>query len=215
MRPKPPRASDAVLARSPLAQAALAAALTAILYIPGLAVSPPHLTHDEIKFALQAKSIADTGRDFNGRRFAVYFPEPGYSAGRDPVCIYLTAGALAVLPLDERSIRLPSVIVGALGVGLIFLLAHRLFGRASLAWLVAALLALTPTYYIHSRLALSVIYPVPFVLLWLLALKRHLDAPSGGSAAWCGHGEHAIPATDNTDFTRSRRSLCNPPQCYP
>ena len=194
MRPKPPRASDAALARSPLAQAALAAALTAILYIPGLAVSPPHLTHDEIKFALQAKSIADTGRDFNGRRFAVYFPEPGYSAGRDPVCIYLTAGALAVLPLDERSIRLPSVIVGALGVGLIFLLAHRLFGRASLAWLVAALLALTPTYYIHSRLALSVIYPVPFVLLWLAGAEaasgcaapprlRRGAAPRWGSAS--------------------------------
>ena len=24
-----------------------------------------------------------------------------------------------------------------------------------------------------------------------------------------------IPATDNTDFTASRLSLCSPPQCYP
>src|SRR5262245_16981157 len=124
MRPKPPRASDAARTRSQLGQAALASALTAILYIPGLVLSPPHLLHDEIKFALQAKSIADTGRDLNGRRLAVYFPEPGYSVGRDPVCIYVTAGALAVLPLDERSIRLPSTIVGAVGVGLIFLIAH-------------------------------------------------------------------------------------------
>jgi hypothetical protein len=47
-------------------------------------------------------------------------------------------------------------------------------------------LATTPTYFIHSRFALSVIYPVPFVLLWLLALQRHLAAPQRYSAALCG-----------------------------
>jgi 4-amino-4-deoxy-L-arabinose transferase-like glycosyltransferase len=168
------------------AQAGVAAVLTALLYLPGLAVSPPHLLHDEIKFALQSKSIADTGRDLNGRMFAVYFPEPGFSGGRDPVCIYVTAGVLAVLPLTDTSIRVPSALVGALGVGLVFLLAHRVFGRASTAWMVALLLALTPTYFIHSRLALSVIYPVPFVLIWLLVLQWHLSAPRRLTAALCG-----------------------------
>ena len=172
--------------RSPLVHAALAAALTAILYIPGLSASPPHLTHDEIKFGIQSKTIADTGRDVNGRMFAVYFPEPGFSGGRDPVCIYLTAAVLTALPFTEQTIRLPSALVGAFGAGLIFLLAHRLFGRISTAWIVAAVLVTTPTYYIHSRLALSVIYPVPFVLLWLLLLQRHLAAPHRYSAALCG-----------------------------
>jgi 4-amino-4-deoxy-L-arabinose transferase-like glycosyltransferase len=168
------------------AQAVLAAALTALLYIPGLAFSPPHLLHDEIKFALQAESIAETGRDLNGRLLAVYFPEPGYSVGRDPVCIYVTAGVLAWLPLSEASIRLPSALVGALGVGLIFALARSLFARAATAWIVAAILALTPTYFIHSRLALSVIYPVPFVVLWLIALRRYLAAPHATTGAICG-----------------------------
>jgi 4-amino-4-deoxy-L-arabinose transferase-like glycosyltransferase len=171
---------------STLLQASVAAALTALLYVPGLAASPPHLTHDEIKFAVQSKTIADTGRDSNGRMFAVYFPEPGFSGGRDPVCIYLTAAVLKVLPFTEQAIRLPSALVGALSVGLIFILAHRLFGRTSTAWIVAAVLATTPTYFIHSRLALSVIYPVPFVLLWLLFLQRHLAAPHRYSAALCG-----------------------------
>ncbi len=172
--------------RSTLAQAGLAAVLTAGLYMPGLAVSPPHLLHDEIKFAVQAHTIATTGRDSNGRRLAVYFPEPGYSAGRDPVCIYATAGALALLPLSESSIRLPSTIVGALGVALVFVLARRLFARTTTAWTVAAILALTPTYYIHSRLALSVIYPIPFVVAWLLALQRYISAPRPAYAAACG-----------------------------
>jgi 4-amino-4-deoxy-L-arabinose transferase-like glycosyltransferase len=172
--------------KATLAQAGLATALTALLYLPGLAVSPPHLLHDEIKFALQAKSIADTGRDLNGRRLAVYFREPAYSVGRDPLCIYVTAGALAFLPLSEAAIRLPSALVGSLGVGLVFLCAHQLFGRSTTAWIVAAILALTPTYFIHSRLALSVIYPVPFVVLWLMALKRYLATPGPAAAAVCG-----------------------------
>src|SRR5262245_20580566 len=122
------------------AQAVLAAALTALLYIPGLAFSPPHLLHDEIKFALQAESIAETGRDLNGRLLAVYFPEPGYSVGRDPVCIYATAGVLTWLPLSEAAIRLPSALIGALGTALVFVFARSLFARASTAWIVAAIL---------------------------------------------------------------------------
>jgi len=172
--------------KSPLAQAGLAAVLTAILYIPGLAVSPPHLLHDEIRTALQAKSLADTGRDLNGRMFAVYFPEAGYSVGRDPVCIYATAAVLAVLPLSETAIRLPSAIVGGLTVGLLFLVGWRIFGRGSTAWLVAAMLALTPTYFIHSRLGFSVIYPVPFTVLWLLALHAYLSSPRPVRAAIVG-----------------------------
>ena len=89
-----------------LAQAALVAALAATLYSFGLALSPPHLTHDEIKFALQAKSIADTGRDINGRLLPLYFQEPGFSVGRDPLCIYVMAAVLRVLPTTFTSLNL-------------------------------------------------------------------------------------------------------------
>ena len=144
---------------STLAQAALVAALAATLYSFGLALSPPHLTHDEIKFALQAKSIADTGRDINGRLLPLYFQEPGFSVGRDPLCIYVMAAVLRVLPFSEASIRFSTALVGAVGVGLIFILARRVFASSAVAWIVAITLALSPTYYIHSRLALSVVYP--------------------------------------------------------
>jgi 4-amino-4-deoxy-L-arabinose transferase-like glycosyltransferase len=163
------------LSRATLAQAALVAALTGVFYARGLDLSPPHLTHDEIKFALQAKSVADTGRDINGRLLPVYFVEPGFSVGRDPLCIYFTAGVLSFLPLHESTIRLATVIIGALGVGLLFLLAALVFQSHVIALIAAAIMALSPTYFIHSRLALSVIYPVPFTILWLIVLHAYLD----------------------------------------
>ena len=156
-------------------RAALVAALTTALYSIGLSISPPHLTHDEIKFALQAKSIADSGRDLNGRLLPLYFIEPGFSVGRDPICIYVTALVLKVLPLSDSSIRLATAIVGGIGVGLVFILGRLLFADRLVAWLVAAVLALSPTYYIHSRLALSVLYPIPFTILWLTTLHRYLE----------------------------------------
>lgn len=169
-----------------LAQAAVAAALAGALYAIGLAVSPPHLTHDEIKFALQAKSIADTGRDINGRFLPLYFQEPGFSVGRDPICIYVMAAVLRVLPLSEMSIRLSTAIVGAIGVGLVFLLACRLFHSRFTPWVVAAVFALAPTYYIHSRLALSVVYPVAFTLLWLILLQAYVASRTRRTALAVG-----------------------------
>jgi 4-amino-4-deoxy-L-arabinose transferase-like glycosyltransferase len=174
------------LLRSTLAQAALVAALTGALFALRLDVSPPHLTHDEIKFALQAKSIADTGRDINGRLLPVYFVEPGFSVGRDPLSIYVMAGVLTVLPLQESSMRLATVLVGALGVALLFVLAAAVFQSTLMAAIVAALMALSPTYYIHSRLALSVVYPVPFTILWLILLHRYLVSRRAATAYGIG-----------------------------
>jgi 4-amino-4-deoxy-L-arabinose transferase-like glycosyltransferase len=174
------------LVRSSLAQAALVAAVTGVLFAQGLEVSPPHLTHDEIKFALQAKSVADTGRDINGRLLPLYFVEPGFSVGRDPLCIYVTAGVLRAFPLAEWSMRLATVIVAAVSVGLLYLLAAAAFSSRLVALIVAGIMALSPTFFIHGRLALSVIYPVPFTILWLILLRRYLARPSGFQAIALG-----------------------------
>jgi hypothetical protein len=41
--------------------------------------------------------------------------------------------------------------------------------------LAAALLALTPSHFMHSRMAMDYLYPVPFVLAWLLCLLVFLE----------------------------------------
>ena len=144
------------------------------LYTSRLGDAPIYLAHDEVKFALQAQSIATTGRGLGGERLPVYFPEPEFKGGRDPISIYLTALFLKILPLSEATVRLPSALVGVLDVVLMFFVGRRLFRRDDAAIAGALVLALAPAHFIHSRLALDVIYPLPFALGWLLCLLGYL-----------------------------------------
>ena len=153
-----------------IAGALVLVAGTALLYANRLACAPIYLTHDEVNFSLQAISIARTGHDLNGRFLPLYFSEPEFAAGRDPLMIYATALALQVLPISEWAVRLPTALVGVLNVGLMLVLTWRIFGSRWLALAASILLALSPAHFIHSRMALSVMYPLPCVLLWLIFL---------------------------------------------
>jgi 4-amino-4-deoxy-L-arabinose transferase-like glycosyltransferase len=161
--------------RATLLHGLAASALTLAVYAWGLDRVPPYLLHDEIKGALQSQALVETGRDLNGRFLPLYFQEPGFTVGRDPASIYFTALVLRVLPLSEASIRLPSAMVGALGVGLTLVLARLWWSGFVVPWAAAATLALAPGYFLHSRLGHQSVYPVPFVLLWLIALTLYLQ----------------------------------------
>ncbi len=155
-------------------------ALVAALYASRLDFAPIYLIHDEVNFSLQAAAVAATGRDLNGRLLPVYFSEPAFTPGRDPMMIYVTALALKFLPLSEAAVRLPTALVGVLIVVLVVLVAWRIFQDARLALAAGAILALSPGLFIHSRMALSVLYPLPFVVVWLFAIRR-LDEGAAGS----------------------------------
>lgn len=151
------------------------AAMTAAIYVPRLDFAPIYLANDEPRFALQARAIATTGRDLNGTFMPLYFSEVGFSAGRDPIIIYLTALFLRWLPFSEATIRLPTALVGVADVVLMFLVAQQLFKHDGLAIAAAAMLALTPAHVMHSRLGVNVLYPLPFTLMWLLLLLVFLE----------------------------------------
>jgi 4-amino-4-deoxy-L-arabinose transferase-like glycosyltransferase len=155
--------------------ATVAIAAVTALYATRLQDGPVYLAHDEIKFALQAHAIATTGRDINGIVMPLFFGEAGFSAGRDPVSIYLTALFLKFLPFSEWSVRLPSALVGVLDAVLMFVLARRIFKRLFFAVAASVLLALTPAHFIYSRFALDVQYPLPFLMVWLLGLFAYLE----------------------------------------
>lgn len=144
-----------------------------MIYGTRLSYAPIYLTHDEVNFALQSIAVSESGHDTNGRLFPVYFSEPEFTAGRDPLVIYTTALALTVLPLSDAAIRLPTALVGVITA----LLLLALWSRVSPLWwapiVAALLLALSPGWFIHSRLALSVIYPLPFIIVWLIALREY------------------------------------------
>src|ERR1700719_2499234 len=88
------------------------------LYAIDLGRAPVYLHEAEVLFALHAHSIATTLHDTNGRLLPLYFqmPEIGENVWFQPMIVYAMAPLLAVLPLSEVVIRLPSVLVGVADV---------------------------------------------------------------------------------------------------
>src|SRR3954451_23222555 len=153
-------------------------ALTVLgMYAFRLEHTPPHLHRDEVMFALQAQSIASTGRDLAGRRLPLYFEmrEMGEHVWFHPMVVYVTALFLKVLPLHEQTVRFPSTVIGVVDVLLMYFIARRIFASDRWALFAAALLAATPAHVIHSRLAMDFLYPVPFVMGWFLCLLIYLE----------------------------------------
>jgi 4-amino-4-deoxy-L-arabinose transferase-like glycosyltransferase len=163
--------------RSRLAPLALLAAGTLILYSANIGHAPIYLHEAEVLFALHAQSIATTLHDTNGRLLPLYFqmPQVGENVWFHPMVVYAMVPFLKVLPLSETAIRLPSALVGLTDVVLIYFIAARIFRSDRWGLLAAALLALTPSHFIHSRLAMDYLHPVPFVLAWLLCLLIFLE----------------------------------------
>ncbi len=153
----------------------LLAGATAMCYTTRLAQAPRYLARDEIGFGRQAYSFATTGRDLDGNRFPLFFGEPIYHVGRDPLLIYLTALLLKVRPLSDAIVRLPNALLGVLDVLLMFLVGRRIFKNEWLGLGAALILAMSPAHFIHSRLAVSLLLPLPFTLLWLLTLTGILE----------------------------------------
>lgn len=99
-----------------------------------------------------------------------------------PLIYYWSAPFLLVLPFAEWSVRVPTAVIGVLSVVLAFGLARRLFHELRYALFAAATLACAPAFFMLSRYALDYIYPVPFILGWLLALVIALE--DGRSRVW-------------------------------
>jgi 4-amino-4-deoxy-L-arabinose transferase-like glycosyltransferase len=149
-----------------------------LLYAPYLGSTPVYIAADEVFFGLNAHSIAFTGHDINGRFLPLYFQWPAQIAPHvwfQPIIVYFTAVFFRVLPVSEWSIRLPTILVALTDIVLVYLVAKRIFTRERSAVIAAVLFALTPAHLIHSRLAMDFVYPLPFVLAWLLCLVIFLE----------------------------------------
>jgi 4-amino-4-deoxy-L-arabinose transferase-like glycosyltransferase len=156
------------------------AASAFLLYSWQVSTTPPSLAEDEVIIAMSAHSIATTGRDLFGRSWPLYF-QMTEGSWFHPVIVYSIALVLQVLSLSEIAIRLPTVCAGVGNVVLMYFTAKALFRREAAAVLAAILLALTPTHFLHSRFALEYLYPLPFILTWLLCLFTYLQ---GGDRRW-------------------------------
>lgn len=141
--------------------------------------APIYASPDEMIIAINAQQLATSGRDLDGTLLPLYFRAQSPGDGREgwfmPMVFYGIALVLQIAPLSVSSIRMGSVLVGVADVVLMFLVAEALFRRRTLSVFAAVALALTPAHVILSRYALDYLYPVPFVLGWLLCLATYLE----------------------------------------
>lgn len=155
------------------------------LYGTRLGQVPAYVMHDEAQGALQAQSIAATGRDLTGRLLPLYFTEPEFLPGRDPALIYFTALVLQVVPFNEAGVRASVVVIAVLNVVLTFLLAQRLFQSTAMGLVAGGLLLLTPIHFIRGRMLLSPLFTIPFILVWLWMLWRFTVQPTTARLVAC------------------------------
>lgn len=167
------------MTRTATAAALLLLLAAAFLYARRLGDAPVYMSPDEVIIAVDAHSVATTGRDVHGVRLPLYFRIQMRGEERQgwfmPVIFYAMAAVLKVLPLSEVSARIPSVLVGLTDIVLVFFIARRMFRNDWLAMVAASLLAMTPAHFILSRYALDYLYPLPFLLGWLLCVVIYLD----------------------------------------
>ena len=142
--------------------------------------APMYLSPDEVIIAVDAHSIASTARDVEGHFLPLYFNIQMRGEDRrgwfTPAIFYLSALCQKVLPFSESTVRMPSVLVGTIDVVLMFLVARRLFHSEWLAVAATALLAMTPAHFMLTRLGLDYLYPLPFILAWLLCLTHFSES---------------------------------------
>jgi 4-amino-4-deoxy-L-arabinose transferase-like glycosyltransferase len=107
----------------------------------------PPLLWDEAAIGYNAYSILKTGRDEYGQVFPLIFKSFGdYKPG---LYVYLTIPFVAILGLNDLSVRLPSILIGSITPILLFFLIKILDPKNSpLAYISAIVLAFNP-YNIH------------------------------------------------------------------
>ena len=152
------------------------------LYFHRLAEVPVYVSTDEAKLAVQAHSLATTGRDLRGNRLPVFLlivdpllPEQQSVAWWQPVLFYATAGVFRLVDVSPASTRTPVVVLALLNIVLIYVVAAQWLQSRPLAIFAAAALALTPAHFILGREAADYFCPTTVALLWLAVLWRFLE----------------------------------------
>ena len=156
-----------VKGKSLVAALLLAGGMVVAIRLVGLGSSPPGLYADEASIGYNALSILRTGRDEHGRLLPLYFE--AFGEYKNPVFIYASVPAVAVLGPEPRAIRGVAAIFGIgtcllVGLGVFRVTRDPRWGMAG--FVVAGLL---PWLVLPSRVAFEAV-TLPFFLLlgWLL-----------------------------------------------
>jgi len=153
--------------------------LAAFLRLYKLDQFPAGLNADEAAIGYNAYSLLETGRDEHGNAWPVHFKSFGdYKPG---LYFYLTLPFVKVLGLNIWAVRLPSAILGTLGVLGIFLLVRELFKNSAISYELSAissfLLAISPWHLHFSRGGWETNAATFFILVGVFGVLRGLRSP--------------------------------------
>lgn len=120
-----------------------------ILRVIFLDIAPPGFNADEAALGYNAYSLIKTGKDEWGASFPLVFKS--FSDYKPGLYVYLATPFVALLGLNEFSVRLPSILLGSFSIVLIYLLARELFKSKTAAFASSFLLSISPWHIHFSR----------------------------------------------------------------
>jgi 4-amino-4-deoxy-L-arabinose transferase-like glycosyltransferase len=148
--------------------------LAFLLRIVWLTKYPTGFTADEASLGYDAYSILKTGKDQWGQVLPLALRS--FGDFKLPLYTYITIPSVAFLGLNEFAVRLPAVILGSLGVLVVYLLVKELFSDEKLGIFSAFLLAISPWHLSLSRGAfeanLTTLFLPLAILLFLKGFKE-------------------------------------------
>lgn len=117
----------------------------------GITQMPPHLRNDEASLGYNAYSILLTGKDEYGYFLPVFLHS--FGDWKPALYSYLIIPFIALLGLNELSVRLPTLILSIVAIYLFYHLVLLLFNNKRIAYSAVFLLSTTPWHISLSRSA--------------------------------------------------------------
>lgn len=105
---------------------------------------------DEAMTAINAKSIAETGKDIYGTSYPVYF-ESWLTGGQSAFATYIMALFIKILGFSTLAIRLPILIMTIVSMFFILLLVEKVFDNKIIALIAIMLVAINPWSIVQSQ----------------------------------------------------------------
>lgn len=143
-----------------------------ILRLIQLDVSPPGFNADEAALGYNAYSLIRTGKDEWGEAFPLVFRS--FSDYKPGLYVYLDIPFIALFGLNELAVRLPSIILGAFSIILVYFLSKEIFKKETVALSSSFLLAVSPWHLHYSRGAWETNVATFFILTGVLTFLRGL-----------------------------------------
>ena len=104
---------------------------------------------DEAMMAINARSIAETGRDIYGTKLPIYF-EAWLNAGQSALPTYLVALFIKMFGFTLFSIRLPILLISLISIYIVYLLSKKIFNQ-EVAIINLFLTAINPWHIMQSQ----------------------------------------------------------------